>query len=107
MYFFLVKKRNHDGTEITQPEKTRCKISYGFDPVKGYEVAHALINSHEIAVLENAKLFSMSEIGFYLKGSEKDDDGIYYQEWLCAYDENFVEENTNIKMTQSYLFEGM
>ena len=107
MHYFLVKKRNHDGTEIKNPEKIRCTLSYGFDPSKGYEVAHALINNHEIAVLENARLFSVSEIGLSFKGSEKDDNGIYYQEWLCAYDENYTEEQQDMSITQSYLFEGM
>jgi hypothetical protein len=107
MHFFLVKKREHDGSETINPEKTRCKIFFGFDPGHGTEIARAYINNNEIAFLENAKLFSASEIGLYIRGSEHDDKGVYYQEWLCAYDENFVEEKTNMKMTQSYLFEGM
>ena len=107
MHFFLVKKRNHDGTENKNPEKIRCKLSFGFDPIRGCEIAQALINNCEVAVLEDAKLYSVTEIGLYFKGSEKDDDGIYHQEWLCAYDENFTEETADMKMTQSYLFEGM
>ena len=107
MHFFLVKKRKHDGTEIKDLEKIHCKIFFAFDPEHKSEIARAFINNSQIAFLENAKLFLVNEIGMYFRGSEHDERGIYYQEWLCAYDEKFIEEKDSMKMTQSHLFEGM
>ena len=107
MNFYLVKRRNHDGTPITNPEKIRSTISYGFDPGHKETVARAFINNNEVAFLVDAHIYEVNAIGFYFKGSEHDDKGIYYQEWIYGFAEDFQEESINMQMTQSHLFEGM
>ena len=107
MHFYLVKRRNHDGTPAVNPEKIRCTIAYGFDPGHKETVARAFINNNEVAFLSDAHIYEVNNIGIYFKGSEHDEKGIYYQEWICGFAEDFQEESIDMQMTQSHLFEGM
>ena len=106
-YYFLVKKWTPDGTEIMNPEKIRCTLSFGFDPVKGCDVAHAKINSFDAEILIKAVLFAATDVGLYFKGKESSEGTTFNQEWLFAHDENFINEKDSMNKTQSHLFEGM
>ena len=70
-------------------------------------IASASLTSHEVAFMSNPKLYSVNEIGLYLKGIEHSPKGEFDQEWICAFAPEITVPTANMQMTQSDLLEGM
>ncbi len=107
MNFYLSKRRNHDGTLIKNQERTRCSIIYRFELETQEMIASAIVNNVEVATLHNAQVTEINKAGIQFKGLEKFNNGIFYQEWICGYDEKSHEKFMDMETTQSHLFEGM
>ena len=107
MHYYLFRKNSAEGKVKSQVEKARCKLSFGFDPGHGKMVARASVTDFEVFFMSDAEIYDVNDIGLYIRGNEHDANGVYEQEWICSYDEEFKEDQIDMEMTRSDLLDGM